>query len=390
MKFSTKKILYFLLLIFSTLFLCGVWFGIDDWIYGESWINNYTTVPTISISHQNLKEILINSKDYAEFYQQVRILIISQMVEDWFDRFVTMPYNPGTGKMVLSGTTVYPEYPDFVVKQHIVKEDSLDVFLRDVIVQKRFQVASALVYGDVSLLKDFEINVSQDNIDQWNNIFLFKNNQDLHDLGYVVSTYRIRTNNDPYYRRRNIFVSLRNMGNVRVMNIGDEFSFLNEARLQKGMKDHRIAFTSWYGNIGGIRAVSGGGMCGASTSLFQTVMMNKGINILESRNHTRHYYNLYNVDINGKNAWTPGLDIAVYAFSAGRLDLRFVNHRDYPIVLVSTYDGEIGWIEEAFTLWKTEDRGDYQFVERKGNCFIRSINGEELRRCYAALIGYNK
>ncbi|MBU0627144.1 hypothetical protein KKG31_02820 [Patescibacteria group bacterium] len=42
------------------------------------------------------------------------------------------------------------------------------------------------------------------------------------------------------------------------------------------------------------------------------ILPNKAFEILERKNHTYNYTNLYNNTINGKESWIPGLDVAVY------------------------------------------------------------------------------
>lgn len=401
------------MIVFSALILFGVWSGESS--YNELYLSAltpalpavtdklvYQNIPAspgsfenktpseIIFSNTDIQDILFETDSFWDFYQKVRVAVVAELINKKFDRFVQMPYQAGSGNVHLSWKQTYPDYPDFVVYKWIAEEDFLDWYLRKFFRQYKTELANYFVYWDLLENINFSFTISESTISEWSNIYLFKFPQDLHDLWYVVSSYRRRENNDPQYRRTNIFVSLHNMGNIRVLNPGEVFSFNNYTNYNKDSGDHTLQFGVGYGNVGGITAIRGGWKCGASTSVFQTVMTNKWVEFLEDRNHTRHYYNLYNVDINWKNAWIPGLDIAVYRLSAGSLDLKFENTRDYPMVLVSMYDGSVGGVEEAFTLAREEDRWDYNFKSRKGNCFTWEINWEELRRCYSALIGYNK
>jgi len=413
---SKKKekdlLIYICLIVFSALLLFWMWnsrssyndlyastFGSDlpDFI-GELAYQNTLASPRSSanktsswivFSNSEIQNILLNSDSFSDFYQRTRISIIEKLIDKKFDRFVQMPYAPWTWNINLSGDFVYPDYPDFIVHKWIYDEDFLDWHLRKFFRQYKNELANFFVYWDIPENVDFSFTISESTISEWNNIFLFKSTQDLYDLGYVVSSYRLRENNDPQYRRTNIFVSLHNMWNIRILNPWEVFSFNNYTNYNKDSWDHTIQFWLWYGNIWGIRSVRWWWKCGASTSVFQTIMTNEWIEVIEDRNHTRHYYNLYNVDINWKNARIPGLDIAVYRLPAWSLDLKFKNIRDYPIIFVSMYDGSLWWIEEAFTLSRISDRWDYHFKYRNGNCFTWEINWEDLRRCYSALIWYH-
>ena len=84
-----------------------------------------------------------------------------------------------------------------------------------------------------------EINWTQEDIQQLHKVYLFKTEQDLKDLGYVVSSYRTRINNDADRRKDNIFISYRNIGNVRVINPQQQLSFMDEIHYDPAAKNRR-------------------------------------------------------------------------------------------------------------------------------------------------------
>ncbi len=60
-------------------------------------------------------------------------------------------------------------------------------------------------------------------------MYLFKNTEDLQALGYEVVSHRTRTNTDAGYRRKNIATAFSEIGHVRVLNPGDEISYMEDS-----------------------------------------------------------------------------------------------------------------------------------------------------------------
>ncbi|MFA6256557.1 MAG: VanW family protein [Candidatus Absconditabacterales bacterium] len=317
--------------------------------------------------------------------QDLRIQAIQQLIEKKFDRFVTIPFGPGSDNMHLTGSTTYPDYPDYIVNTGIQINDDLDILL-----EKKIQKLNNDRPFYSSLTKFFTDNLTlnDDEIKQLQNVYLFKNEKDLKGLGYVVSSYRTRINNDADWRKNNISISYRNIGNVRVLNTNEEFSFMNEVHNDTAVKYRTRGFVAGFAIMGGITKVGGGGICGASRGINTMILPNRAFEIMTRYNHTRTYKNMYQNEINGKEYRIPGLDVAVYRMSGGTKDFIFKNIREYPVVLIMNYDGTRGGMEELFVLSHEEDRGTLEYMGHKGNCYTWEANGVPFKSCYNSVSGW--
>jgi hypothetical protein len=111
--------------------------------------------------------------------QDLRIQAIQQLIEKKFDRFVTIPFGPGSDNMHLTGSTTYPDYPDYIVNTGIQINDDLDILL-----EKKIQKLNNDRPFYSSLTKFFTDNLTlnDDEIKQLQNVYLFKNEKDLKGL----------------------------------------------------------------------------------------------------------------------------------------------------------------------------------------------------------------
>lgn len=107
----------------------------------------------------------------------------------------------------------------------IVVQDDLDILLLKKI-EELYDHRSR--FGKFSEPSFDELVLTSGDIQQLKTVYLFKNEQDLKDLGYVVSSYRTRINNDADRRKDNIYISYRNIGNTRVINAHQQLSFMDE------------------------------------------------------------------------------------------------------------------------------------------------------------------
>jgi vancomycin resistance protein YoaR len=141
----------------------------------------------------------------------------------------------------------------------------------------------------------------------------------------------------------------------------------------------------------------GGGICGASSAIYQWIVSNWSLQTPRVRNHTRWYGYLYDAYIDGELVTTPWIDSAVFD---GSLDLEMVNTASHPIVLVMNYDGTLGWVEEVFTVGRSDDRQNIEFVSSypitytwpswvgtgeittRWGCYTWLIGEETVKRCY--------
>lgn len=304
--------------------------------------------------------------------EEIRISLVKQLIENNFDRFETMPFGPGYDNIVMTGNQEYPNYPKFLVKNNIVEKDDLDI-----LIEKKL----------LDMKKYEEIILTQEEIENLNKIYLFKNNEDLEKLWYVISSYRTRWNddNDPG-RTANIMISFWNIGNVRVLNPWQELSFMDEIHYNPENNDHKKDLANGFANIWWIRSVRWWWICGGARWINAAVLPNKAIEISEWHVHSRTYKSLYKNNINGQESWIPGLDTAVYSLHDSKKDFIFKNIRKYPIVLIMNFDW-IKWnMEEVFVISKEQDRGELKYIGRNGNCFSWEANGEKIRSCYSSVL----
>ncbi len=329
--------------------------------------------------------LFTESEDFGSFYQKTRIKIVKQLISQWYDKFITTPYLPWTFSLHLSWSTDYPEYPDFIVQQNISRFDSLDLVLRNHFSQYKKEISHYFIYGKSFDYRLLDIQLNTWEIHQLKNVYLFKSLKDLKDLWYLVSSYRLRTNTDATYRRNNIYNSYYNIWNVRILNPGEEFSFMDEIHYDKKNPKDNIPLSSGLGQAGGVKSMYGWGICGWGFGIFGVLAVNQWINILERHNHTTRYRGLYNNQLNGKNVWFPWLDTSVYSFPHSKKDFRVKNIRNYPIVLVMNYDASYWWNEEIFSLWKESDRWSFEYLGKQWSCYVWDFNGEKFRSCYKNL-----
>lgn len=317
-------------------------------------------------------------EDKEELMQALRIQSINQLIESNFDRFITMPFWPGYDNIHLTGSMTYPDYPDYYLNTWIDLQDDLDILLTN-------KVDELGIYSRLKKSSLDTIILTTEDINQLKKVYLFKNEQDLKDLWYVVSSYRTRVNKDAAWRRDNIFISYRNIANVRVLNTQQTMSFMDEIHYNPNNKDWKLDTVSGLAIAWGIVTVKGWWICGASRGINTVLLTNKAFDILERYNHTRTYRNLYQNEINGKEFWLPGLDVAVYRMWGSAKDFKFKNIRNYPIVLIMNFDWTIWWTEELFVLSKETDRGELKYIGKSGNCYTREANGEKFRSCYKSV-----
>jgi len=318
-------------------------------------------------------------KTQNQIMQKLRIQTIQNLIENNFDHFKTIPFGPGSDQINLREPIISSEYPDFILHQKITKQDDLDILL-----EKKLQnmIPKHPIRYQTPNFENFELTTEE--IDQLQKVYLFKNEQDLRDLDYVVSSYRTRTNNDQPGRQSNIMISYRNIGNTRVINPQQKISFMDEIFLEK--KEYTKDLAYGRANIWGIVKVKGGGICGGARGIHTTILPNKAFKIIDKKNHTRTYKNLYQNTINGEESRIPGLDVAVYALAGAKKDFIFQNIRDYPVILVMNYDGTPGHEEEVFVLSKKKDRGYLKFLNKEKNCYHRENNGKQRKSCYGAIL----
>lgn len=111
--------------------------------------------------------------------QNLRIQAIQQLIEKKFDRFATMPFGPGNDNMHLTGSTTYPDYPDYIVNTGIQLQDDLDILL-----EKKIQTLNnnRLFYSSLIDFSADNLTLNEEEIKQLQKVYLFKSEKDLKDL----------------------------------------------------------------------------------------------------------------------------------------------------------------------------------------------------------------
>jgi vancomycin resistance protein YoaR len=164
---------------------------------------------------------------------------------------------------------------------------------------------------EADICTDIPCTIPADIRSQREDVFLFKTRDDLDALGYEVVSHRWRTNKDSSFRRKNIASSFHHIGNIRIIMPGETIDFLTAAEYDE---DRQENYEIGYVLIDGKEEKGyGGGICGASTAVYQGTLTNTGLRFTQHRVHSKRYHGLYDAHINHAHITTPGLDSTVYA-----------------------------------------------------------------------------
>lgn len=325
----------------------------------------YVTVPWMDDIH-----------DRDSTLSSMRQQIILWLIEKWFTGFMKRPYVWWTDHIVTTHVWQYVE-----MQTDNMFRDDIDRWIQTYI-------------WSGNTWEEIRIDIST--WSTWSDVLLFKETSDIAWLGYSVVSHRKRFNNDQAYRRFNIATAFEKIWPVRVINPGETLSYLDTIQFDADNQHTYLSGKVIY--LDEEIDEYGGWLCGGSTAVYQWVVLNKAL-VTSERNHSKWYSDLYEAEINGELLNIPGIDSTIYSPS---LDLRITNTASYPIVLVMNYDGSVWWVEEVFTLWRSTDRGRYEFLDERnksytietkdgntrevtGRCYERDINGEISTRCYKEL-----
>lgn len=309
-----------------------------------------------------------------ELHKAVKQFFVQQLVRFNFPRFATRPYVGGTDHI----TTTWWDWTQYAVNTSVPVADALD---RDIIQGlEAWQAGDEFIIGPDVWTEYFDIN-------------LFRTIDDLNSLWYQVVSHRTRINRDEEYRRKNIATAFNHIGAVRIINPWETFAYLDQIQFD--------AWSQWLYLSGKVIFLDEEvdqywwGLCGWSTALYQGTVLNTWLSF-STRNHSKRYTSLYTAEINGERISTPGIDSTIYY---PYLDLAITNIADYPIILVSNYNGLYDAKEEVFTLWYPTERGSAVFVSKEKKifelqkkwwwtresmwaCYTWNINDELVKRCY--------
>jgi len=332
------------------------------------------------LDHSMISDFLLDSQSFDEFVHKVRIDILEFIMANGYKDFVAQPY-PTDGDFA-----IYAQSWDYYVSSPIQESDALDVLLQDKLSTFQNDFSNIQAYAKFLEFKTVRINTTE--YAQLKNLYLFKDEQDLRDLWYELISRKTRTNTDKDYRRHNISTAFSNLGNVRLI-LSDEVFSLTTA-FHYTSASWKKPYVAGYATIWWTpKKIYGGWLCGVATALFQGSMTNLWLSWVEYKAHSIYYRNLYEADINGITIKEPGLDATIYASD---IDFKLQNIREYPIVTVYNFNGQVWTEEQVFTLSKAQDRGSFAYVgeSKKGSskCFTWNINWSDMTNCYSKVLDY--
>ncbi len=331
----------------------------------------------ITLDSSYLEQLLLANRDFSWFYKQIRQHIIQTMIQEWFSGFVVQPWKTANDIINFDSWSL-----NVHLHNSIQKQDSLDLLLTK---KLDYYKTHFDAYKKFSAFASFpRINIKKKLLLNLQDVFLFKDNEDLKSLGYEVVSYRSRINNDKKYRRYNIHTAFANMGNVLVINPQQSYSIMPNLHYNANNPSGKKAFMQWYAIIGDEeKLVYAWWLCGVATAVSQGILTNLWFKFIEKQAHSKRYKSLYTAFINWKLVDIPGLDATVYS---NRIDLRFQNIRDYPMIIVMNYDGSKWWLEQVFSLAPHENIWDFSYLwyHRRwtNKCYSRKINWETTTHCY--------
>jgi len=163
---------------------------------------------------------LAESTGFDQFYQKVRITLLLSLIGSGYGDFNTQPYDE-SGNFVM-----VVQSGDFKLLKNISQDDHLDLLIHGALSSYHEDFASLKKFSDHLTFKT--IGITADNIPSLGTLFLFKNEQDLRDLGYQLVSRKTRINMDHDYRRHNIMAAFNNIGNVRLIMPGQIFDLAHE------------------------------------------------------------------------------------------------------------------------------------------------------------------
>lgn len=347
------NLIFVLMSAYSTLFASEVEVKIP---YSQTWIE---------ISSNT------NDFDFENFQLVLRTQVIQSLAINWFSGFVKRPYENWENAIT------FDENWNLIVKQ-IDQKDDLDKLLETKYSYKNFLSQKNFLK---TLEKNKALNLTTNDIKNLKNVYLFKNSDDLNNIGYLPVSRRSRKNSDEASRRWNISTAFRKFGNVRVINPWESFSYMENIDFDSSSQENYkngYAIINWKEEM-----VYGWGLCGGSTAIYQWVFLNTALDI-KTRNHSKWYSNLYPAYINNQLVSTPGLDSTIYEWA---VDLHIKNISNHPVIIVANYDWKIWSFEENFSISLASDMWGYSFLNKYKtkswySCYVWSINWKEKTSCY--------
>jgi len=335
----------------------------------------------LKIDPDTIQELLQTSKSFNSFGDSVRLLLINKMINHGWNNRESNPYAKQEYAAWNNQILLISSGTDYIMSWNLWYKDDLDKFLEDELNQYKDDRDQWKKYNQYAAINSIQIDKKL--FSSWEKLLLFRSKEDLDALGYDIVSYRTRISHDKGYRRYNISTAFANIGNVRILNPGDVFDFRNESTYSRYNSAYKKAFARGYAIVGGAeKRIYGWGLCGAATAVYQWILTNLAVDIVERRPHSIWYKSLFEASVNGEYISTPGLDATIYK---NDVNIQFENNRDYPIVVVFNFDGSKWGEEQVFSLAKDGDKWNFEFLYRKWKCFSWKINSEVVKNCYGLL-----
>lgn len=364
--------------------LSNIWNGVITSWSTNTWAN-LLDPRNIYISAETIQKMYFTTSWDNVIHDYIRKYIISQMMENKFNKFEVHP-NFGF-------SSIYLKYPkeknakmDFAVAINAKNKDTLDKYISNY--TDKYKNYTSEQKFDPSNFENFVL--FYDDYKKRSNIYLFKNEKEIRNLWYVLTSYRTRTNNDTEYRRYNIKTAFYYFGNIRVINPGETVYYMEEINYDpRAMKN----YMSWLSIVNDNEIPTyGGWLCGSSTAIYQWILSNKWLSI-KSRSHSKWRDSLYSANIDGQYVSSPWLDSTIYN---SKYDFVITNNTKYPIIIVSNFDGKKWSQEQNFTISKSENIWWYykakknQIVTKKSakwnyKCYSWVINNKAKSSCYKTI-----
>lgn len=198
-----------------------------------------------------------------------------------------------------------------------------------------------------------------------------------------VTTLRERKNVDQAYRLYNIKTAFEKFWNNKIILPNETISFIRNIDYdEKNKKNYKFwAAINWNKEVQSY----GGWLCWAATAVYQGIVLNKGIEILNKRNHSWWYWTLYNATLNGEKITTPWLDATIWITTSdsSSTDVKFKNISEKPILFGAVVNEKN--IEKVFTISEPGNKWYANFLEKKNKCYKWDVNGVIQNNCYTLI-----
>jgi len=262
----------------------------------------------------HIVDSLRRSENIEDFKSKVRISIMNDLMKNWFNNFITVPYPWKNSNYIFKPVNNFSWFE--LSNWNISERDNLDTIINNLtpVSEFYFKILTKIKnnpkispnkinrYRELLLFHVFK-NFSDINIDTKNlwKIYLFRSKKDLDRLWYKITSSRERKNIDTKYRRQNISDAFKNIWNVRILNSKENFSYNKEIKLNS------YNYKMWQAILAGwkIWYVKWWWLCWGSTAIYQWMITNWDIEFTSKKNHSKWWGSLYNAYIDWEHLAIP-------------------------------------------------------------------------------------